>query len=53
MSFFRVDSVTAGYGKTDVIENLSFCMEKGSMVGILGANGSGKDYIVMRKEDTL
>lgn len=46
MSFFCVDSVTAGYGKTNVIENLSFCIEKGSMAGILGANGSGKTTLL-------
>ena len=46
MSFFCVDSVTAGYGKNNVIEHLSFCMEKGTMVGILGANGSGKTTLL-------
>ena len=42
MSFFSVDSVVAGYGKSNIIKNLSFSMEKGTLVGILGANGSGK-----------
>lgn len=46
MSFFCADSVTAGYGKSNVIENLSFSMEKGTMVGILGANGSGKTTLL-------
>ena len=42
MNFFCVDRITAGYGKSKVIENISFEMERGSMTGILGANGSGK-----------
>lgn len=46
MSFFCVDSVTAGYGKSNVIKKLSFSMEKGSLVGILGANGSGKTTLM-------
>ena len=46
MSFFCVDSVTAGYGKSNVIENLSFSMEKGTLVGVLGANGSGKTTLL-------
>ena len=31
MSFFCVDSLSAGYGKGNVIENLSFSMEKGGL----------------------
>ena len=46
MSFFCVDSLSAGYGKGNVIENLSFSMEKGMLVGILGANGSGKTTLL-------
>ena len=46
MSFFRVDSVTAGYGKNNVIENVSFRVEQGSMAGLLGANGSGKTTLL-------
>lgn len=46
MSFFCVDSVTAGYGKGNIIENLSFCVEKSTIVGILGANGSGKTTLL-------
>lgn len=46
MSFFLVDSVTAGYGKSNVIEQISFSVDKGMMVGVLGANGSGKTTLL-------
>lgn len=46
MSFFAVDSVTAGYGANRVIENISFTVEPGDIVGILGANGSGKTTLL-------
>ncbi len=46
MSFFCVDDLTAGYGKSNVIENLSFSMEQGTVVGLLGANGSGKTTLL-------
>lgn len=42
MNFFCVDHITAGYEKSNVIENISFTMDRGSITGILGANGSGK-----------
>lgn len=37
-----VDSVTAGYGKTPVIRDLSLEVGEGEAVGLLGANGAGK-----------
>lgn len=46
MSFFRADSLTAGYDKKDIIKNLSFSLEKGTITGILGANGSGKTTLL-------
>ena len=46
MSFFSVRNLTAGYGKTPVIENISFELETGCLMGILGANGSGKTTLL-------
>lgn len=37
-----VDSVTAGYGKTTVLEELSFGVNAGDVVGLIGRNGAGK-----------
>lgn len=37
-----VDSVTAGYGETTVLEGLSFEVGAGEVVGLIGRNGAGK-----------
>ena len=46
MSFFSAAGITAGYDKTPVIEGISFDVEKGCLLGILGANGSGKTTLL-------
>ncbi len=42
MSFFSASHITAGYGSQHVIEDVSFDLKSGSLMGVLGANGSGK-----------
>ena len=42
MSFFSVEHLTAGYGKQPVIHEISFELSAGCLLGILGANASGK-----------
>ena len=46
MSHFSVNKITAGYGKNNVIENISFDLEPGILLGIIGANGSGKTTLL-------
>ena len=38
----RVDGVTKRYGKLVALDNVSFTLESGKIVGLLGPNGSGK-----------
>src|SRR3546814_7167826 len=35
-------NVTKGYGDRVLIDNLSFAMPKGAIVGVIGGNGAGK-----------
>lgn len=46
MSFFSAENLTSGYGRDHTIEKISFEMEKGILLGILGANGSGKTTLI-------
>lgn len=46
MHFFTVDNLTAGYGGKPILEHLSFRLDRGCLLGILGANGSGKTTLL-------
>ena len=37
MSFFSVSNLSAGYGPSKVVRELSFCAQRSELVGILGA----------------
>lgn len=39
-------NVTFSYGEAPVVENLSFSIQKGETVGLIGANGAGKSTIM-------
>ena len=41
-SVIRADSITKGFGDQLLIENLSFDVPPGAIVGIIGGNGAGK-----------
>ena len=38
----RLDSVTCGYGAKEVVKSVSFTLQAGDVMCLLGANGSGK-----------
>lgn len=46
MSFLEVKNLSADYGKHRVIVDLSFAVEAGTVLGILGANGCGKTTLL-------
>ena len=41
-ALLELDNVTAGYGRVEVLHDLSLAVPAGSVVAVLGANGAGK-----------
>ncbi len=46
MAKLEVNNLTLAYGKTTVIDNMSFSVNKGEMLGLIGPNGSGKSTLI-------
>lgn len=46
MSGFAAKNIRAGYGGKPVIDGVSFCVDSGRVMGILGANGCGKTTLI-------
>jgi len=46
MSLIELEHLSAGYGKDLVIEDITFSIRAGELVGVLGVNGSGKSTLV-------
>lgn len=46
MTQIQFADVALGYGRTKVVERLSFTIDKGDFLGIVGPNGAGKTTIV-------
>jgi phospholipid/cholesterol/gamma-HCH transport system ATP-binding protein len=42
----EVERVDAGYGDTPILENISFCVQKGEVFVILGGSGCGKSTLL-------
>ncbi len=45
-SIVKVDNLRKAYGKNVVLDGISFALEKGDIVGLLGPNGSGKTTLI-------
>jgi branched-chain amino acid transport system ATP-binding protein len=45
-SLLRLERVTAGYGPTVIVENVSFTIERGDALAVLGRNGVGKTSLL-------
>src|SRR5579859_7233256 len=46
MSLLTVEQLNAGYGKLQVLHDLSLSVDAGQFVGIFGPNGSGKSTLI-------
>lgn len=46
MTAVLVSNLSAGYGKSDVIENINFEVKKGEILTLIGPNGGGKSTIL-------
>lgn len=53
MSILTVANLSSGYGDGDVIKNISFSLEHGALVAILGRNGSGKSTLIKALQGLL
>lgn len=45
-SILSIDSLSSGYGSVPIIKNVSFSVEKGQIVALVGRNGVGKTTLV-------
>ncbi len=46
MEILRVENIQKSFGKTPVLRDISFSMEKGEVLSILGSSGSGKTTLL-------
>ena len=46
MTVLEVNNVTGGYTRKPVLHDLSFSIEKGELVGLIGLNGAGKSTTI-------
>lgn len=49
----KVENISAGYGAIRVLRNVSLSLEKGEIVGVIGANGAGKTTLARCISGTL
>lgn len=45
MSLITINGISAGYDRKNIIEDISFLIDSGEIVGVLGLNGSGKSTL--------
>src|SRR5699024_4919808 len=46
MALLQVDSVTSGYGDTEILTDVSLAVEQNEIVSIIGPNGAGKSTLM-------
>ena len=46
MPILQVNNLKKSFGKTQVLKGVSFCLEKGQVLAIIGSSGSGKTTLL-------
>ena len=46
MSILEVKNLSKSFGSTEVLKDISFTLEKGDVLSIIGSSGSGKTTIL-------
>ena len=46
MTLLKVDHLTGGYTRYPVLKDISFDVDKGKIVGLIGLNGAGKSTTI-------
>jgi polar amino acid transport system ATP-binding protein len=46
MSFLKVENIQKSFGRTEVLKDISFSLEKGEVLAIIGSSGSGKTTLL-------
>ena len=46
MSILEVCNIRKSFGKTEVLKDISFTLEKGEVLSIIGSSGSGKTTLL-------
>jgi len=47
MALLEIDALRAGYGKIDVLHDVSLTLDEGTLCAIVGANGAGKTSLLL------
>ena len=53
MALLEVSHITKSYGNNIVLDDVTFSIPKGKIVGLLGPNGSGKTTLIKLINDLL
>lgn len=47
MNVLKLDNIYKSFGEKDVLNGISFSVDKGEIIGLLGVSGSGENSIIV------